>query len=317
MNSTNSPKRLLRFSYFAAVTVLTWLIVFPLRGACFQWWQHQAVLWMFTLLGLGLVWLILSRQQMMMASFAACALLCLHLENPEGNPPPGRTAPAFARIAIAQLQLPEDFTPQQDLPCLRPALEADLLVVEINAQLAAWRAALEDSGYRYRSTHLPHLHIFSRLSFDEVRPVVSQYPLKNIAGRLYLKTGYARKTVQFVVPVLPETDPSGALAQLAGRVRDIETPLLVFGRYHRAPWSREVRGFQQSSGLWIARATPPRQALETVGAAPVDHIFYNDYFKCISFGTISGAGHPNIGVVGAFELLTEPTTDAETSHPKL
>lgn len=298
----------------------TLLCVFPSEGIFFKWWEEHTFIIMIGFLATGLLFFILNSKRLMLVSFAACAGLCLLLNDRTQAPLKNAEQTSNALVKIAQFSLggQDHYSIDNELVAMFNS-KADLISVQeipIDS-LKAINNFFTCCGYPFYqcvvdSTSQSALVVYSRYSFDFVREI--NFPdAPGVVGKIQLPTeGASPNAFYFFNAYFRPSYDEEAYQQtkknlhfFGQELNRINSPLLVFGDYNIVSWSKDLQEFRETSHLQDSRRgispTSPHGYI-SLWDYPFDHIFYSNHFKCISFETISSASTTHLGIVGTYQF---------------
>ncbi len=314
------PHQQLWYEFLVSLAIILGVLfcILPLEGFVFKWWKDHAMLLSLIYLGAGVLFFVFSSIRLTMVSFAACAALCLFLnermQSPLANPKP-TADPVFK---IIQFKL-EDNAQDDLLSVLQ--IEADLISVQgvPQSQVGQVNDLFTCCGYPYfhctiDSSSRRAITVYSKHPFRDIKSLY--YPdAPGIAGVVRFSEEDAQEDFHFFTSFFETIDnpeiyarAQGSLKTFAHQLKRVEQPLFVFGHYGLVPWSSEIQFLKQHSELADSRRflkpSFPHGYI-SVFNQPLDHILYSNHFKCISFETISSSTNPHIGIVGAFQFKNQ------------
>lgn len=296
----------------------TLLIIANPPGLFFHFLEANALYILLSYLGLGLALYFLGRTESMFVSFACCALLCYTLQERSacdlGRPEAGDGP----RIKVAHFDLEVENVSADSL--LGAILHTDADIVSIQGtqtdHFSVLHAILTSgpySHYQFSATapRPPGLAIYSRLPLSYVKKANNEQT-STVLGRVELDGGRAFHFISlYFLPARNQQSYRELQRQIRAmsfQARQIDAPLLVFGKYNLKPWSRTLREYKDFSRLQNSRRgmqpTWPHGYLDLADDLS-DHIFFSNHFKCIRFETISCGAEPHLGICSTFEWVND------------
>lgn len=291
-----------------------------------KWGANHAVRILFTYLILGFVFLLVNQKRLMMISFLSAAALSIFLKtmtNSEMAPPVKISDEPIIKIAHFNINNSnENF--QTTLETIQ-STEADLIsITETNP---VWDSLLQESlsteypfNFSHPSLGLFGMSIFSKNPFTYV-DIIRYKEIPNIIGGIALGE---ETTVNFICShTLPALNYryyerlKEHLITITEYCNRTARPIITFGDYHTVPWSNEIAEFRNQTGLNDSRRgfTPTfPHGSSTVFEVPIDHIFFSDELKCLSFSTVSSLYTTHMGIQGTFQLTSETINDAKEEN---
>ena len=256
-----------------------------------------------------------NKPKLTFTSFASCAALCLFLKENSHDQLryPIETRQPKVKIAhFNTINIEPDY--EKTLKTFQ-AIDAD--IVSVQNLSYDWYVFLED-----QMTEMYPFHMAIPSLGNDGIGVYSKYPfssidtfqcgkMPNIVGSV---TVNGAEDFYFISSLTSPSNTSAQAKQVEEHLKMIRqeclamnSPLIIFGEYHLAPWSDGIQGFRETCKLQDARAgfstTYPHGYLDLF-EIPTDHIFFSEDFKCIGFHTISGETSKHIGIVGSFQYMT-------------
>lgn len=317
-------KRACELSAITLIILGTLLCVSPRTGIFFKWWEDHTFIFMLGLLGAGVLFFIFNARRLMVASFGACALLCLVLEDRSQTPLQHSEQTGDALVTIAQFELPSIVSYEDENLKLILNANADIISLQ-EVELSALEKVHEFftcCGYPYyecmqNETRQKAMVVYSKHPFRFITQVNDPNAL-GIIGKIELITGGTLQELSFfstfLAPVKDEvtyTQLRKRLQNYAHRLNMIDEPLLACGDYHLVSWSRDIQTFKTQARLNDSRRgflpSAPYGHFSLFDY-PFDHIFYSNHFKCISFETISSATTSHLGIVGTYQFENQDST---------
>lgn len=310
-------------SVITLILASTLLCIAPWTDISFKWWEDHTFILMLGLLGAGLLFFFFNVRRLMIASFGACALLCLVLEERSQAPLQHSEQTDDALVTIAQFELPNIKSYEDENLQLILAAKADIISIQ-EVDLAALEQVHDFftcCGYPYyecmqNETRQKAMVVYSRQPFRFVTQVNDPNAL-GILGEIELTIDHKPQSLSFFSTFLTPTKDEVIYTQLrkrlqnyAHRLHQVEEPLLACGDYQLVSWSRDLQAFRTQAKLKDSRRgflpTSPHGHFSLFDY-PFDHIFYSNHFKCISFETISSTTTSHLGIVGTYQFENQDT----------
>lgn len=309
------------FAIAVVFSLATLWCIFPSEGLFFKWWEEHTNIIIFCFLFCGLIFFFFNWKRLMMVSFAACATLCLllndRIEAPLKNAE--QTSDSLVKIAQFSYANPIDNQPIDSELVIMLQSQADVISVQevpldsVNSIQNFFTCC----GYQ-------SVHCLKDSSQDMAMVLFSRFPFKilreahlpntpGIAGKMEIPDlEVGTREIYFVNPYFYPASDEATYNEIKENIRlfaqglnGIQVPLLVFGDYHVVSWSKDLQQFKQITGLNDSRRgimpTSPHGYFSLFDY-PFDHIFYSNHFKCINFETISSASTTHLGIVGTYQF---------------
>lgn len=293
------------------------LVVFSPEYLLVKWGANHAVKMLLAYLGAGLLFLFLDQKRLMFICFACTAILAIFLKvvtNSEMKPPE-KTAD-MPTIKVAHFNVNnsnEDFA-----STIKTILTVEADFISIQETTPYWDSILwNELRVDYPHTFSqPDLGLFGMTVFSK-KPfiyidTVRYEEIPNIVGSIALDEEHSLNFIgSHLLPAL-NYKYYARLKEHLNFISDYcnkhEKPMLTFGDYHTVPWSNEVFDFKQKTNLSNSRKgfTPtfPHGA-STLLEVPIDHFFFSEELKCLSFSTVSSLYTSHLGIQGTFQLKSE------------
>lgn len=314
--------RLVQALISAIIILVTLVSINPSTIVTFQWCEAYANQIMLALLGFGLFFLTISQSRLMMLSFMGCAVLCLSLIERTQVPlkPAKQTSESIVRVANFNLSNSNESL-DKTLELFLSAKAEVLSIQEITENVRETiDSFLYNNGYIYQreatdNSHFLTMGVYSKYPFESVQNVYLQ-SLPSIIGKVRLSEVDSAQTLTFVssyiYPVFDQKtfeERQEYLKILSTRLATVETPTVTFGDFNTVSWSMELTKFKRSCHLNDSRRNIVNTSLIrnfSLFDIPIDHIFYSNHLKCISFETINSNTTTHLGIVGTYQFI-KPT----------
>ncbi|MGK0363924.1 MAG: endonuclease/exonuclease/phosphatase (EEP) superfamily protein YafD [Saprospiraceae bacterium] len=298
------------------------LVIFSPDFLIIKWGANYAVRILFTYLFLGFLFLIVDQKRLMMISLFSAGALAIFLKtmtNSEMAPPIKTKDEPIIKIAHFNINNSNEGF-QATLATIQ-STEADLISITETNPL--WDSLLVDklnTDYPFHfsnpSLGLFGMTLFSKSPFTYIDTIRYQ-EIPNIIGGIILDED---NTVNFICShTLPALNYryynrlKEHLDKISEYCNQTTRPILTFGDYHSVPWSNEIAEFRNKTNLSDSRRgfTPTfPHGSSTVFEVPIDHIFFSEELKCLSFSTISSLYTTHMGIQGTFQLKPQISENA-------
>lgn len=259
---------------------------------------------MFSYFFLGLLFLAFSREKLMYLTFGSCVLLCLFLKDAFNTnlmlPNPSRNAPT---LKIAHINTTQIINPQT-LKSLLKKNNPDVVVLqELNPMLGMVleKEILNNYPYKQIAADMTFgMGIYSKLPFRDSFNTFDYKGLPNLYGAIEVENS---KHPIHIISTYPKPlinneaydDLKLHLDLVANYVNGFQAPTITLGHYHVVSWSPEIQEFRTKANLNNSRRKSElKQAL--------DHIFYNDYLRCVGFKELITKDAERIGIIGTYQI---------------
>ena len=289
------------YSLVSIICIGTLLSVFNSDLEIFKKTEDFTVYIMPSLLGLGLLFLILNQQRLMMISFICTGILCLHLKMASNQNLRFADINAGPKISIAHIGLSATQEGYQSI--LEKVNEIDADVVSFQEVTPDWANILKEAFSDYYPHEASNIRIspFGMLIF-------SKYPITDIDTFYYnripnlgvkMEVTEGQEVKLLASYILPPLNTREHLSVIASEVEKDDVPVITLGDYNLVYWSDEIISFRNSTHLKNSR----RSTLQI----HYDHIFYSDDFECVDFSEIVDMSSNHLGIYGAYQFNANKT----------
>lgn len=299
------------------------LVILSPNFLIIKWGANYAVRILFMYLIIAFFFLILNQKRLMMISFFSAGALAIFLKTMTNSEmaPPVKTKNE-ATIKVAHFNVNNSNEGFEATLATIQSTEADLISITETNPL--WDSLLVDKlaiDYPFHfsnpSLGLFGMTLFSKNPFTYI-DTIRYKEIPNVIGGIALDED---NTVNFICShTLPALNYryynrlKEHLDKISEYCNRTSHPILTFGDYHSVPWSNEIAEFRKNTNLNDSRRgfTPtfPHGA-STVFEVPIDHIFFSEEFRCLSFSTVSSLYTTHMGIQGTFQLNPQTSKDAE------
>lgn len=302
------------------------LVIFSPDFLIIKWGANYAVRILFTYLILGFLFLLVNQKRLMMISLFSAGALAIFLKtmtNSEMAPPVQTKDEPIIKVAHFNVNNSNEGF-QATLKTIQ-STNADLIsITETNPIWDSLLLSNLNTDYPFHfsnpSLGLFGMTIFSKNPFTYI-DTIRYKEIPNIIGGIAIDED---NTVNFICShTLPALNYryynrlKEHLDKISEYCNRTARPILTLGDYHSVPWSNEIAEFRSKTNLNDSRRgfTPtfPHGA-STVFEVPIDHIFFSEEFKCLSFSTVSSLYTTHMGIQGTFQLESKLDTNAEKEN---
>jgi endonuclease/exonuclease/phosphatase (EEP) superfamily protein YafD len=291
--------------------------VYQVHFFIFKWWAHYAMQFTLGYWLLGLVFLCLNREVLMLYTFGVAAVLCMCLKfmSNVGIEYPTKTNAPTLKIAHFNLSYIEEVPPF--LQTLRQ-INADLISVQETNPV--WNKIFRDSlrrAYPYKcvveSLDLYSSGIYSKYPFVKCDTFYSGC-IPNIVVQVR-DTQYSKQNIYIVSSYIAPPVYSSAYQDMQTQLKDISSyienlkgAIITVGDYNIPPTFTELAFFRYSAKLNDSRRG--YRPIHSDGhisllEVPMDHLFYSYHFQCIDFQTINGIKGERLGISGIYQFMQD------------
>jgi endonuclease/exonuclease/phosphatase (EEP) superfamily protein YafD len=290
------------------------LVIFAPAVYSFKWFVDYSLQVMFLYLGLGFIFLFLTRNYWLSLSWGACIFLCMFLKYTSNQAFSFEKPSGGEIITVANYNISFVDSIQNIIHCIQKDNAELVSIQEVTPDLDTFlRSALKDKypfHFSLKRADFYGMLIFSSMPFEKIDTF--QYDnIPNVYGKLKVEgnaDGFG-----FIVSYCPPSFSSQTYLQLkahlkviAQHAKDESGAIIAMGTYNTVPWAPEVQDFKR-----IARLNDSRLGIAPTAASssnplfqiPVDHIFHSDKLKCTNFRVLSYNENAHLGIEGSFEIL--------------
>ena len=265
-----------------------------------RFWSRYAVQIMFSLLLLGLIFLMLRDPKSMYVSFICCGLLCYSLRSRE---------PFYAPREMDTMLTMAHITLDQENPqgIVEVIMENQPDVVTFQEYNFIWKEFFSEDSlfnevYKYKHEYFEFgIHdyvIYSKHQIDGHDFDFEGAP--NTLGKIEIdQTPFYFVKVSTTPPVniAAFKQIGNHLKAVADTIKTLEAPAVVLGNYNVTHYSPEISTLKSRGNLSDSRSD------SKLYFPPYDHIFYNRKLVCVGFSTLlDKESEKKIGIMGKYQL---------------
>jgi endonuclease/exonuclease/phosphatase (EEP) superfamily protein YafD len=289
--------------------------VYPLHFYIFRWWAHYAMQISLLYWFLGIVFLMLRREKLMLYTFATTILLCMFLKSLSNTDIEFPTKTNLPTLKIAHFNL----SYVEDVPNFLTSLrQTNADVVSVQETTPIWDKIFRDSlnrAYPYRcgitSLDLYGIGVYSKYPFIKCDTFYSgQIP--NIVVHLRADSLHNIYIVSsYIAPPLYQSAYKAMLKQLkdiALHIKKLNGSVITVGDYNIPPTATDLVLFRYNAHLSDSRrGYRPIHGNGHISLleVPLDHLFYSQHFQCIDFQTINGEKGERLGITGIYQFMQD------------
>lgn len=297
------------------VIVITLICIIQPDLNILRWFSNQTVLILFLWLIFGVGFLMLRSKRLSLVCLLSCALLCLHLKN-------------ASNISLAAPQVVVDensnFTIAHfNLSSVQDNLTEDLLKIdELNPDILVFQEftpQFEDQIFSHYDTMYADYTEYVRLD-DYGQAIFTSFPVLNkdtfliynipvIRLRLQIGDGTVVQLIShYNLPPITtkyKEDSKLVFSQLSDFIAQAEEPVIYVGTLNYVSWDNELVRFRYEADLNDSRKSffpSLSNNNKSLFAAPVDHIYYNNFLVCLQFKKIENSSNKKIGIRGEYQI---------------
>lgn len=311
-------KRRVRLGLSVLLLLPALLVIFAPAVYSFKWLVDYSVQVMFAYLGIGFIFLILTKNYWLSLSWGSCIILCMFLKYTSNEafsfeiPSGGK----IIKIANYNVSFIED---SAVVNITRSILEneADLISIqEMNPSMDSLIIGNVKEKYPYsfnlRRADYYGMLVLSSTPFIEV-DTFNVGSIPNIIGSLSINESDIK--ISFISSYCQPSFSSSTYQQLKEHLRMIamkakqsKYPIVTMGTYNTVPWAPEVQDFKKIAQLNDSRlglAPTTSSSSNPLFQIPIDHIFHSGNLKCTNFQAITHRGFTHLGIEGTYEVLIQ------------
>lgn len=307
--------RQVKYIIISGIVLITLACIVQPELSILKFFSMQTVLVLLAWLAAGVVFLMLRSTGLAFVSLFSCALLCLFLKNASNVSLAGprpllnddvKFSVGHFNLSYIQDNLDEslelirdyhrdilifqEYTPQfrQKLLSYFGPLYVDyveFMRMDDFGQIVFSNFPITEKD-TFRVNELPFLRIRVQMNDGSPLNVLSQYNLPPLTDSL--------KQVNRRI-----------FEKVSEHVSQIEEPLIMAGTFNYVSWDNQMVKFRYEANLNDSRKyffPSLTQGSKSIFAAPVEHIFYNDYLECIQFKNIENEKSTRIGIRGKYQI---------------
>lgn len=258
---------------------------------------------------IGLVFLFIGQNGLMLTSFICCAGICLFLKNASYADliharPSDNTRISLAHFNISSISDPEE--------ALARMLDANPDVISIQEITPDWNYLLNEAlgeKYPYQQSIVrfdPYgLAVYSKYELTDI-DTFSIADVPNLTGNIRLED--SEEELRFIAAHTSAPLYNTAYSLMKDQVKRIadqtnasELPSLVVGNFNAPPWWGEIQGLRKMANLMDSRRSTTIGFSEIFNS-PENYIFYTPKLKCLGFQNLFLSDNSQVGIMGSYEL---------------
>ncbi|MFZ4543038.1 MAG: endonuclease/exonuclease/phosphatase family protein [Saprospiraceae bacterium] len=290
------------------------LVIFAPAVYSFKWFVDYSLQVMFLYLGLGFIFLFLTKNFWLAISWGACIFLCIFLKYTSNQAFSFEKPSGGKIITVANYNISFVDSVQNIIESIRQNNAQLISIQEVTPDLDTILIEGLKSNYPYhfslKRADFYGMMIFSALPFEKI-DTFQFGEIPNIIGNL--KVDGTTDGFNFIVSYCPPSFSSSTYLQLKAHLKVIANyaknesgPLITMGTYNTVPWAPEVQDFKKIAKLNDSRlgiAPAVSSSSNPLFQIPIDHIFHSEKLKCTNFKALSYNQHAHLGIEGSFEIL--------------
>ncbi len=306
-------KPLIVYSFISVSVFIVLVCVFTPDIIFFKQLSNYTVHIMLGFLLLGLLFLVLGSNKLLLTSFLSSAVLSLFLKyssNPKLQLSPDTGLPSFSVVLVNLADI--TIVPDSFIYSIQK-IDPDLIF--FNELTPDWTGYLTNA---FRKSHPYQVQItridnngkalFSRLPILSTDTLVYS-GIPHILSRIRLGPSVDISVLNtfFNPPLVHKmlVEYNAQLEFLIGRISKLNEPLLIAGDFSVPPWSTELRAFKYAADLNDSRrdiALRSGKGFKALLNVPVQQIFFNHRLACIKFSGFYDGSKNKMGITGVYQL---------------
>lgn len=308
------------FGVFVAGLLIIVIIQPDFERPLFRFLFENTLWIIIALIGLGMLFLILRNEKMLIFSLLSAALLTFYLKGISNESLMYKSENKdYNTFKISQYSSEEFLGNHSEFLKFILSSKADVLsITELPPDLNNLLKEQLKNDY-------PNIVELNTIDFNS-RIVFSKHKITSkdtflLKGQPQLRIGFniKDKNVNVLFPyILPfniyqnVSESITQIEKLTDIVNDLKSePLIIIGEFNQVYWTKEIREFLFKTKLNNAR----RFVYALTGRNPYNHIFYTTHINCTSFEDLYDKNSVRVGLYGNFEILSENQKFAYIRRP--
>jgi exonuclease III len=291
--------------------------IYPFHFKVYQYWARYAMQISLGYCFLGLIFLTLRRERLMLYTFGITGLLCAWLKvvSDGAMELPTRTNMPIIKLAHFNLSFIEQ--PTTFFHALRRA-NPDIISLQETSPI--WNKMLKDSlrSVYPHTCQLANIGFYGISLYSKYRPMRCDtfYTEGQVPNLLltFKDSIYSNRNIyivcSYVAPPLYESayrSMQRQLNQISEKVQQLRNhgAIITVGDYNVPSVANELVNFRSKARLSDSRrGFRPIQNDGSISLfeVPQDHILYSEHFQCVDFQTLSGMKGERLGILGVYQF---------------
>jgi len=297
---------------FIALSVL--LIIYPPEIEFFQSTSEYAPQLMFGLLFLSLLLLVFNQTKLMVISMMATAFIAFYLKMASNTNLIYPSSSVLPKISVANFNLSTFNREHINLDSLFNEVDADL--ISFQEYTPDWdKFFLEKLLAKYPFAHRRvkanpfGMAIYSKKSFKHTSNF-DYKGLPNINILIQNEMEDINVICSYIPTVYPGPDMNNTehLNVLTQEINKLKKPVITMGDFHMVYWSQELNEFMAKASMENSR-----RSSTLLRTRIYDHIFFSDLLECTQFKEIQDGQQNHIGIIGTYQLRSNPGQNSKPS----
>lgn len=295
------------YKIFLAAIVIIIIIQPDIERPLFQFIYENTLWIIFTMIGLGMLFLFINKENLVIYSLLTAAVLTFYLKSISNSDLIYKSIKEGNDSFIIDHYAAEDFN--DNLPDLINILEntnADIISIgELAPRENKELTIALKNKYPYHA-ELNTIDFNSKIILSNVK--INKIDTFYLAGNPQLKVQFniQNNYVNILFPYILPFDvnhnlkePEKQLEKLSNEALIIKnSPSIIIGEFNQVYWSKDLRGFLFKTKLNNVR----RFAYAFSNRNPYNHIFFSDLVNCLHFEDLMDSNNERIGLSAKFEL---------------
>lgn len=297
----------LLYKIFLAAILIIIIIQPDIERPIFQFIYENTLWIVFTMVGLGMAFLLIKKENLVIYSLLTAAALTFYLKSISNSDLIYKSIKAGNDSFTIDHYAAEDFN--DNLPDLINILEntnADIISIgELAPRENKELSIALKNKYPYHA-ELNTIDFNSKIILSNVK--INKIDTFYLAGNPQLKVQFniQNNYVNILFPYILPFDvnhnlkePEKQLEKLSNEALIIKnSPSIIIGEFNQVYWSKDLRGFLFKTKLNNVR----RFAYAFSNRNPYNHIFFSDLVNCLHFEDLMDSNNERIGLSAKFEL---------------
>lgn len=297
----------LYYKIFLATIVLIIIIQPDIERPLFQFIYENTLWIIFTIIGLGLLFLLIKKENLVIHSLLTAAVLTFYLKSISNSELIYKSIKDGDNSFTLDHYSAEDFNDNiPDLINILKNSHADIISIgELAPRENKELKITLNNIYPYYA-ELSTIDFNSKIILSKVK--INKIDTFFLAGnpqlkvKFNIKNNYVNILFPYILPFNINNNlkyPEKQLEKLSNEALFIKnSPSIIIGEFNQVYWSKDLRAFLYKTKLNNVR----RFAYAFSNRNPYNHIFFSDLVNCIYFEDLKDSNYERIGLRAKFEL---------------
>lgn len=307
--------RQVQYVIISGILLITLICVLQPELSVLKFFSMQTVLVLLAWLAAGVIFLMLRSTSLAFVSLFSCAILCLFLKNASNvslaGPRPLLNEDVKFSVGHFNLSYIQDNL-DQSLDLIKD-YDRDILIFQeytpqFRQKIFSYFGSMYPDYIEFmRMDDLGQI-IFSNFPIIE-KDTLQMYNLPFLRIKVKMNDGSLLNVLsQYNLPPLTDSlkqENRRIFERVSEHISQVEEPLIMAGTFNYVSWDNQMVKFRYEANLHDSRKyffPSLTQGSKSIFAAPVEHIFYNDYLECIQFKNIENEKSTRIGIRGKYQI---------------